>query len=57
LIVWGLLRLTTLWMPSLPSGLNDGVERALLAVTVVLAVVGLAISILGRQSADRAGEP
>jgi hypothetical protein len=56
LIVWVLLRLSTLWMPSLPSGLPDGVERALLAITVVLALVGLAISTLGRQPSARAVE-
>jgi hypothetical protein len=56
LIVWALLRLSTLWMPSLPSGLPDAVERTLLAITVVLALVGLAISILGRQPSGRAVE-
>ncbi len=56
LIVWALLRLSTLWMPSLPSGLPPGVERALLATTAVLAVVGLAVSILGRQPLDETGE-
>ena len=50
LIVWALLRLSTLWMPSLPSGLPVGVERALLAITVVLALVGLAISDIGTSA-------
>ncbi len=56
LIVWALLRLSTLWMPSLPSGLPPGVERALVATTLVLALVGLAVSVLGRQPSDRADE-
>ena len=53
LIVWSLLRLSTLWMPSLPSGLPTGIERALLAVTLVLALCGLAFSIFGRQPSSR----